>query len=57
MSVLPIGKRVAVVSGPHFNEAGSVVEQPSGFPQWYVLRLDGGQKVRVTPAQIAEVRP
>ena len=57
MSALPIGKHVVVVGGQHFGHGGSVTEQPSAYPQWYRVRLDGGQTVLVAPNDLAAVTP
>ena len=56
MSYLEIGRRVAVVGGRHFGRAGSVAEKPTGYPETYRVRLDGGQTVSVAPNDIAAVR-
>jgi hypothetical protein len=57
MSNLKIGQRVAVVGGKHFGRAGVFHGILSGYPQWYRVRLDGGQVVDVAPYNVAAVKP
>lgn len=56
-ALLPVGQRVIVVGGPSFGKAGAVTCQPIGYPQWYVVRLDGvGGPVLVAPYNLEPVR-